>query len=116
LHAADRGAADQIPDGVFLVRAQRVFGGRSKIAAGMGSEHVPRYDADYNGASLRRGVSVKCVRLLASHTLNGLCQLSSRMTRDELNQHETDPWSAADNLHANEMENFDSRPWAGFEE
>jgi hypothetical protein len=38
------------------------------------------------------------------------------MTRDELNQLETDPWSAADNLHANEMENFDTRPWAGFEE
>ncbi len=24
LHAADRGAADQVPDGVFLVRVQRV--------------------------------------------------------------------------------------------
>ena len=29
---------------------------------------------------------------------------------------EADLWSGADNLHANEMGNFDSRPWAGFEE
>ena len=25
LHAADRCAADQVPDGIFLVRVQRVF-------------------------------------------------------------------------------------------
>ena len=31
LHAADRGATDQIPDGVFLVRVQRVnFGGQAQ--------------------------------------------------------------------------------------
>ena len=31
LHAADRCAADQIPDGVFLVRVQRAnFGGRHR--------------------------------------------------------------------------------------
>jgi hypothetical protein len=38
------------------------------------------------------------------------------MTRDELNQLEADLWSAADNLHANELGIFGSRPWAGFEE
>jgi hypothetical protein len=38
------------------------------------------------------------------------------MTRDELNQLEADLWSAAANLHAHEMGNFDFRPWPGFEE
>jgi len=69
----------------------------------MCSEQVPRYDADYHGGSLERWFSVKGNLLFARHTLDGRCQLSPRMTRDQLKRLEADLWGAVDNLRANKI-------------